>query len=108
MNVAIKIDGGSEISIVDCKFVNWGIGVHAKDMRNLLLKGNDFEACGTAVKAEGVDGLIARENTNNSNRSIREKKVGEFPFTKSSSANRKILSADALKFCIDRLRESST
>ena len=108
MGAAIRIQGGSDISIIDCKFDNWDIGVHAKDVKNLLLEGSDFNSCGTAVKAEGIDGLIARKNTNNANHSIREMKGKSFPATRYSNDPQKILSAEALRFCIDRLRESST
>ncbi|MCM2564466.1 hypothetical protein [Janthinobacterium kumbetense] len=107
MGAGIRIDGGSDISIIDCKFDNFDIGVSAKDVKNLLLEGSDFNACRTAVEADGIDGLIARKNTNNANHSIRETKGKSFPVTKYGNDTRKILSAEALRFCINRLRESS-
>ena len=62
MPAAIKIEGCADIEISNCEFGGFDVGVDASNSRDLRVNGNTFRDIGTAVRADGIDGLHAANN----------------------------------------------
>ncbi|MBR7634858.1 hypothetical protein [Janthinobacterium lividum] len=106
MRASSRLIESPGVSVIDCEFSNCGVGIYANGVKNLHLEGNNFEQCGVAVKAEEVDGLVARNNTNDSERSMSQSiNKSSFVLDRSHSF-RKFLTEEALSFCIYRLKNS--
>jgi nitrous oxidase accessory protein NosD len=105
MNAAARKVMGYGNSLTNCVFVNCGVGVYAEGQTNLRLEGNSFKGCGTAIKAEECDGLIALNNTFSGARSMPKKIAQPLQISEWAPMSRRFLNDDALIFCIKRLRD---
>lgn len=105
MNAAVRKLMGYGNSLVDCVFVNCGVGVYAEGQTNLHLEGNSFKGCGTAIEAEECDGLIALNNTFSDARSMPKEIAQPLKISECAPTSRSFLNDEALIFCIKRLRD---
>ncbi len=68
MACGIKIVGGSDIKVIDCRFSGLESGIDAENCKDLVINGNHFQDVTSPVKANKVKGLKAKNNVDYSSR----------------------------------------